>query len=78
MVRTQLQLPEEQARALRELAAERGVSVAELIREAVEQMLRECHNDELWRRASSLIGRYRDDATDASVNHDAYLDEAYC
>ena len=40
MVRTQIQLTEEQARALKELAAEEGVSMAELIRRSVEYTIK--------------------------------------
>jgi len=36
MVRTQIQLTEEQARALKEIAAARGESMAEVIRRAVD------------------------------------------
>jgi predicted DNA-binding ribbon-helix-helix protein len=35
MVRTQVQLSEAQVRALKQIAAERGVSVAELIRQSL-------------------------------------------
>jgi len=36
MVRTQVQLTEEQAAAVRRMAADEGVSMAEVIRQAVE------------------------------------------
>jgi len=39
MVRTQIQLTEDQALTLKTLAARRGVSVAELIRQAMEEYL---------------------------------------
>ena len=39
MVRTQIQLTEEQARRLKALAAEQGVSMAELIRRSVDTVL---------------------------------------
>mgnify|MGYP005864063869 CR=1 FL=1 len=77
MVRTQIQLTEEQARALKEVAAERGVSMAELIRQAVDRILEESAEDEKWRRAMALIGRYRGGPSDVSTNHDKYLDEIY-
>ena len=38
MIRTQVQLTEEQARALRNLASARQVSVAELIRQSVDTL----------------------------------------
>ncbi len=81
MVRTQIQLTEEQARALKAAAARQGVSMAELIRQAVDRILEEQEQEraEKWRRATALVGRYRDKegATDVSVNHDKYLDEIY-
>jgi 16S rRNA U516 pseudouridylate synthase RsuA-like enzyme len=40
MVRTQIQITEEQARSLKRLAAKEGKSVAELIRISVENLLR--------------------------------------
>ena len=77
MIRTQIQLTEEQAIGLRNLAARRGVSLAELIRQGVERILDEYEREEKWQRASTLVGRYSDDARDVAINHDRYLDEAY-
>jgi hypothetical protein len=77
MIRTQVQLTREQADALRKLASQRGVSLAELVRQGVERVLAESEEAERWRRASELVGRYGDEATDLSVNHDRYLEEAY-
>lgn len=79
MIRTQIQLTEEQACALKKLAARRGVSMAELIRQGAERILAEQDQDQdqKWRRAAALLGRYSDDACDVAVNHDHYLDDAY-
>lgn len=77
MIRTQIQLTEEQARALKELAAERGVSMAELIRQSVEQLLKQRERAEKWRRAREIVGKYHGGPSDVSVNHDKYLDEIY-
>jgi hypothetical protein len=41
MKRTQIQLTEEQSKALKALAAERRISVAELIRQAAKDLLRQ-------------------------------------
>lgn len=80
MVRTQIQLTEEQAEVLRHLAHERRVSMASLVREAVDRLIdHDDDRDERWRRALSVVGKYRDKegATDVGVNHDKYLAEAY-
>ena len=82
MVRTQIQLTEKQARALKELAASRHVSVAELIRQSIDSTLSsslEKSRKEQWRRAlvAAEASRFHSDTTDVSVNHDRYLAEAY-
>lgn len=81
MIRMQIQLSEQQARRLRAEARERGVSVAELIRQYVEKGLSEQtpRRLELYARAARLVGRFpnRHGARDASTDHDRYLDEAY-
>ncbi len=77
MVRTQIQLTEEQATALKEIAAQRGVSMAELIRESVEHIIEECERREKWRKALAIMGRYRSGLSDVSANHDQYLGDDY-
>jgi Arc/MetJ-type ribon-helix-helix transcriptional regulator len=77
MVRTQIQLTEAQAGALKDLASRRGVSLSELVRQGVERILAENDREDKWRRATAVLGRFDDPATDVSVNHDKYLDEAY-
>ncbi len=77
MLRTQIQLTEQQARAVKELAARRGVSMAELIREAVERIVKEGEDAEKWRRASTIVGKFHSGQSDISVEHDKYLAEEY-
>ena len=81
MVRTQIQLTERQARRLRALARERGLSLAEIIRRYVERGLSEeaSNRGALYDRAERAVGRFRDrrGARDLSSRHDRYLDEAY-
>lgn len=77
VLRTQIQLTEDQARALKELAARQGISMAELIRRAVERIIEESDDRERRRRALALLGKYRDSAPDVASNHDHYLDEIY-
>ncbi len=80
MVRTQIQLTEDQAKALRELAALRERSMAELIRQSVDAFLRSsAHRSrkEKKRRALAAVGRFRSGVSDLSANHDRYLGEAF-
>jgi hypothetical protein len=77
MIRTQIQLTDEQARALKELAAKRGVSLAELIRQGVERILAESDRREKRRRALAMLGRYDAGPSDVSTHHDRYLSEDY-
>jgi hypothetical protein len=79
MVRTQIQLTERQVRRLRALAKRKRVSVAELIRRAVDQTSDAslvADEDEIRARALQVVGKYADTATDVSVEHDRYLAEA--
>ena len=80
MVRTQIQLTEEQARALRAQARIEERSMAELVRESVaEYLARRCTPDvqELVRRARGLEGRFRSGCPDLAEAHDRYLDDAF-
>jgi hypothetical protein len=81
MVRTQIQLTEQQLRKLRARARESGISLAEAIRRCVDFALADEVNDrsELYERASRIIGRFpdREGATDLAREHDNYLDKAY-
>jgi len=81
MVRTQIQLTEQQARRLRAQARERGVSLAEIIRRCVEKGLAEeaPSRSALYDRAARVVGRFSDrhGAHDISSKHDRYLTEAF-
>ncbi|MEW6223005.1 MAG: CopG family transcriptional regulator [Chloroflexota bacterium] len=81
MERTQISLEPDQADRLRRLARERGVSMAHLIREAVDQaygsVLAPPTRDERWERAVSAIGSGHGDGANVSEEHDRYLDETY-
>lgn len=80
MVRTQIQLSEEQSARLRALAAKRSVSMSELVRQAVEAMLsssRQCDADEARHRAIAAAGRFSSGLGDLAERHDDYLAEAF-
>ena len=80
MIRTQIQLSEKQVKALRTLAARKKVSVAELIRQAVDEQLRAAATSDpeaRKRRALAVVGRFHSGHSDLSTAHDRYLAEAY-
>jgi len=77
MIRTQIQLEERQAAALRRLAAERGVSIAELIRRAIdESLLQRGDGIARYRRALAVLGKGRSGAGDVGSRHDDYFVES--
>lgn len=80
MVRTQIQLSEEQARAVRRIAAAEGMSMAEVIRRAVNGIIGSRLSGDLkerHQRALEIVGKFRSGKRDVSKNHDRYLAEAY-
>lgn len=81
MIRTQIQLTEQQARRLRTRAQEERVSLAEIVRRCLDRALSETAPDRaaLYDRAARTIGRFPDrrGARDVARRHDRYLDEAY-
>ncbi len=72
-----MQLRDDQVRALKRRAAERGVSMAELIREAIDRALERDDEDAKWERALSVVGKFHSDVTDLSERHDDYLADAF-
>ncbi len=80
MIRTQIQLTEQQARRLRAQARERGVSLAEMIRRLVDRGLTEeaAGRARLYEQAARVVGRFPDrrGARNVARDHDRYLDEA--
>lgn len=80
MIRAQVQLTDEQAKALREVAAAENVSVAEVVRRGVEAVLRERHvlsEAEVRRRAIAAAGRFRSGTRDLGAEHDRELAAAF-
>jgi hypothetical protein len=80
MRRTQIQLTEDQVKALKKIASKKQVSLAELIRQGVNTLIRssgEIPSEELKRRAIAAAGRFRSGKKDISTKHDEYLTEAF-
>lgn len=88
MVPTRIQLTENQARILEQIAAEKETTVTELIRQSIDDMIRhrkdigggkqfDADREERRRRALSAVGAFSCGVDDLSVNHDKYLAEAY-
>ena len=78
MIRTQIQITAEQARALKQLAAREKKSVAELIRLSVDSMLKAGgvkDQTDLRRKAIAAAGKLSG-PENLAENHDDYLAEA--
>lgn len=77
MVRTQVSLRSEQIAALRQRASEQRVSIATLVRDAVDAFLRNEQRDRDTARALRAVGSYRTAPDNVAEEHDRLLDEIY-
>jgi len=79
MVRTQIQMEEDQMNWLRAEASARGVSVSQLIREGIAlfRAREERFPEEKKMRALAAVGRFSSNFSDVSERHDDYLAEAF-
>ena len=80
MIRTQIQLTEEQVASLRALSVARQVSMAELIRKSVDSMVlreRGAGREAIVARAKAAAGRFSSGTANGSVEHDRHLAEAF-
>jgi hypothetical protein len=80
MVRTQIQLTEEQMKAIKRIATARHLSVAELIRRAVDLVIRSSMTvepEERHKRALEIVRKFHSGRRDISKRHDAYLAQNY-
>jgi hypothetical protein len=78
VVRTQVQLTEEQAEQLRRLSVQQQRSMADLIREALDDLLTQqdgSARQDRMRRAKRAFGRFRSRTGDLSRRHDAHFAE---
>ena len=79
MLRTQIQLKEEQIEWLRSKARTKGISVSQLIRESIKfyQTHEEHLPEDRKKKALEAVGRFSSGTSDVSERHDDYLAEAY-
>jgi len=80
MVRTQIQLTEDQAKTLKRISASRNLSVAELIRRSIDAMIRTSSSvdpEEQLKRSMAIAGKFGSGKRDISKRHDAYLGEDF-
>jgi hypothetical protein len=79
MIRTQIQLTEDQAQKLKELSRSSDQSVASLIRYAIDRFLSTGKPNRAmqYRQALELAGKYQTPQSDIAVNHDRYLGESF-
>ena len=80
MIRTQVQLTEDQVKKIRKVAMVKHQSVAELIRQAVDNMLKSDTSVDLKerrKRAVNIAGKFSSGKRNISKEHDAYLTEAF-
>lgn len=80
MIRTQIQMTEEQIKKLKKIASKKHRSMAEIIRQAVNNFMAvkaDADIEERKNRAIAAAGRFHSKASDLSEAHDKYLAEAF-
>jgi hypothetical protein len=80
MKRTQIQLTEKQYKILKDISAKKNISVAGVIRECVNYYsASKClvSDEEKYKKAINLIGKFKSGEKDISIKHDKYLAEDF-
>ena len=80
MVRTQIQVTEQQWAFVKDVAAKEHVSMAEVIRQGIDTLFRAAvtvRPEERVRRAIKATGRFHSGRSDVSARHDDHLADAY-
>jgi hypothetical protein len=80
LLRTQVQLTESQLHALRQLSGKTGRSIADLIRQGIDQYLASSHEptqEERRERAVRVAGMFASGVTDVSADQDRHLADAF-
>jgi predicted DNA-binding protein len=79
LVRTQIQLTNNQAARLKRMASASGRSMADLVREGVERLLRDqfgLSRTERMHRAARVFGTFTSGTRDLSSRHDDHFADA--
>jgi predicted transcriptional regulator len=79
MVRTQIQLTEEQAAKLKRIAGKKQQSMAEVIRQAIDNFVSSANymnREDRRKKALAAAGRFRSGVHDLSEQHDKHLVDA--
>ncbi len=80
MVRTQIQITEEQSEKLKKIALQQRTSIAEVIRNAIDQMLKNStavSREERKKKALSAAGKYKTGIKNLARDHDDFLSGIY-
>lgn len=78
MIRMQVQVTEQQAAELRRRARARGMSIAALVREAIDhELTKRSTTQDAWERALAAVGSYHGGGGNIGRDHDEYLADAY-
>lgn len=79
MVRTQIQIEEDQLQWLKKAASKKGISVSQMIRQGITlyREMEEQSPDIKRQRALAAIGRFSSGNLDISERHDEYLSDAF-
>jgi Ribbon-helix-helix protein, copG family len=75
VIRTQISLPAELMAQVRELAGQRGISLAALVRESLTVLLAEDADRVVRQRAMAAVGGFHSGHRDVSESHDDVLAE---
>lgn len=79
MIRTQIQLTDEQASRVKRIARRRGVSMATVVRDAIDRLEDglETQQAQSWARFRAAVGAFHGGDGDVSDHHDELLAAAY-
>ena len=77
MRRMQVQLRQDQIAALRSESTNSGLTVAALVRQALDDWIARNDRKDRWQRALALLGTAHSGLGDLAENHDYYLAEDF-